>query len=282
MTEDTLKSLLQMDDNEYNNIIQFIIKSDSCIGKHLLNDSPLLFNISLYSVYPILFRQIFNTANKERDILLFGRYYTGWLFILDILYDEKGSGNTQNELLVMSVALSAAEQYLNKIIPYPNEEALAIVNEYRRDSDFSMKRESTYFRYGVSYNECELDQYCVQKYALAKAILYLCYISAQKPIESAYNCIIKSHDCYAIARQLIDEIEDYSEDFKNNKFNVYANELLLKYGTIADEEVIKKQLLEKAFCKLNQAIDYIKELPDFGWKRFLTFSRDAWCQKWKI
>ena len=128
MTENTLKSLLQIEDSEYNDIIQSIIKSDSSIGKHLLNESPLLFNISLYSVYPILFRQIFNTANKERDILLFGRYYTGWLFILDILYDEKGSGNVQNELLVMSAALSAAEQYLSKIIPYPNEKALSLIH----------------------------------------------------------------------------------------------------------------------------------------------------------
>lgn len=178
MNESTLKSLLQIDDAEYNDIIQFIIKSDSCIGEHLLNDGPLLFNISLYSFYPILFRQIFKMADKERDILLFSRYYSGWLFILDTLFDEKGSDNVQIELLVMSAALSAAEQYLNKIIPYPNTEALAVINEYRRDSDSSMKRESAYFRYGVSYKECELDQYCIQKYALAKAVLYLCYISA--------------------------------------------------------------------------------------------------------
>lgn len=282
MTECTLKSLLQIEDNEYNNILHLIMESDSHIGAHLLNNGSLLFNVSLYSFYPILFRQIFDTSNKEHDIILFSRYYSGWLFILDSVFDEKGSNSIQMDLLVLSAALSAADYYLYRIISCSNTKDESVINKLRRDSDSSMKNEVDHFRYGIAYAEDEIDQYCIQKYALAKAVLYLCYVSAQEPKELAYNYIAKSHDYYAIARQIIDEIEDYSEDFKNKKFNIYANELLLRYGELVDEEIIKKQLLKKAFDNLNQAIDCVKPLPDFGWKRFLIFSKDIWEEQWKI
>jgi len=120
----------------------------------------------------------------------------------------------------------------------------------------------------------ELFDYCKDKYVIAKLIVYLSYECSRGCDENILNTLYYSHDCYALGRQLLDEIEDYRDDYEIDKFNIYAYRLIKKYGKLENENLIKTELICIAKTEFNKAIAAIENLPDCGWKRFLKMSAE--------
>lgn len=272
MKQSTLKKILGISDKEFMRILDLFKESDEKVGGHLMDAPGVLFDISLYSFYPILFFSIFHIDADYDDIILHSRYYSGWVFILDKIYDETSNYLNKNDFLVLSTSLSAADYYLHKIMRHRPLQEYQNLDLFRRANDTNLRREVLFFKYGIKYSDKEIDQYCIDKYALAKAVVHICFVCANKKDKKIYNKIILSHDYFAIARQFLDEIEDYEQDYSMGKFNVYANELIVTYGKLIKEVQIKRKMLSRAYECLQKAIRCVDGIPESGWKRFLIIN----------
>lgn len=268
MKTETIKYILNVDEKTYQYINDKLIKMDSKIGKVYLENEGLIFNLGLYSYYPLLFMPYFKYNNQIKNLCSFSRYYTGWLFILDKIYDDINEYKPE-EMLVMSTVLSEAEHILGEIIPYGEKEIYEQVRKFRNINDKTMLKERKYFSYEKEFSDIELFDYCKDKYVIAKLIVYLCYINSEVQNKQALDILYYSHDCYALARQILDEIEDYQEDYNINKFNIYAYKIIKKYGKLQEETYIKSYLIEIAKENFKAALNAVEHLPVYGWKRFL-------------
>lgn len=272
MKQSTLKKILGISDKEFIRILDLFKESDEKVGGHLMDAPGILFDISLYSFYPILFCPIFHIDADYDDIILYSRYYSGWVFILDKIYDETSDYLNKNDFLVLSASLSAADYYLHRIMRNRSLQEYQNLDLFRRANDTNLRREMIFFKYGIRYGVKEIEQYCIDKYALAKAVVHICFVCANKRDKKSYNKIILSHDYFAIARQFLDEIEDYEQDYNIGKFNIYANELIVTYGELIQEVQIKKKMLSRAYECLQKAIRCVDDIPESGWKRFLIIN----------
>lgn len=268
MKLETLKYILGIDDETYQCINNDIIDYETSLGKVYFEGRGLLFNLGIYSYYPLLFQPLFDCGKDLRDVMLFSRYYTGWLFILDKQYDDKNEYNSK-ELLIMSTVLSEAEHILSSIIKLNKQEIYEQVREFRNINDLTMLKEKNYLSYEKDLDDIELFEYCKDKYVIAKMIVYLCFVCSDSFDVETLQKLYYSHDCYAIGRQILDEIDDYKEDYAINKFNIYAYKLLKEYGEIKEENAIKMGLISEAEKYFYEAIASVKSLPNCGWKRFL-------------
>lgn len=271
MKVDTLKYILDVDDNTFKQINDEIINSDTRIGKIYFEGKGLLFDLGIYSYYPLLFQPFFDCGKDLKNIILFSRYYTGWLFILDKLYDDANEYMTK-ELLVMSTILSEAEHILGNIAALRNQEIYEQICMFRSVNDITMLKEKNYFSYKKEFDDKELFDYCKDKYVIAKMVVYICYVCSGSCDTEILEKLYYSHDCYAIGRQILDEIDDYEEDYVINKFNIYAYKLLKMYNDVREEDIIKISLMQKAEYYFSEAIAVVESLPNCGWKRFLEIN----------
>lgn len=275
MKEHVLKEIIKISDQEFLRIMELIRKTDEQIGKYLIGKNKLLFNVSLYSLYPLLFKELVDFTDKQNDIILHSRYYSGWLFILDSIFDENETTYRNTNLIILSTVLSASDYFLYKLLSGFSKIEISVLETFRHKNDFSMYNEAKYFRNGSEYTDDEIESYCKDKYALAKSVVYLCFLCSKTPNWEFYDKILLSHDYFAYGRQLVDEIQDYEEDYKKQKFNVYANLLLSEYGELCSENMIRANLIKKAVNLYDQALLCIEDLPDCGWKRFIQFNKKS-------
>ncbi len=271
MKLETLKYIIGVDEKIFQNILDRIIYTDAEIGKIYLKDNEMLFNLSLYSYYPLLFKELFDFKTVWTELCLFSRYYSGWLLIMDKIYDNVSECNSK-EILIMSTILSKAEQIIS-VIFQGKRDIYDRIKVFRNINDSTMLKEKYYFSYHGNYEDQELFNYCKDKYVLAKLIVFLCYYYDDNSIDdSLLEELYYSHDCYAIGRQILDEIEDVREDYNIGKFNIYAYKLIKQYGKVIDEENVKKELINTAYNYYAEAIRVIEDINDCGWKRFLNVS----------
>lgn len=266
-----LRYILGIDKKEFDQLKSMIVASDSAIGKGLITEGKVLFDISVYSFYPLLFREVFeiNDPMALKCAILFSRYYSGWLFILDKNYDASHTRAEKNDLLVMSRVLSSAEWFLHQLLPLECKDGWMEMFSYRVTNDIEMVKEKNHYSYEKSFSDEELFSYCKNKYVLSKAVLFLCAFLSNKTDSNAYHAIALSHDYFAVGRQIMDEIMDLAEDYAAGKFNIYAYKLMQQCGDVVDKDEVRNALLSEANKYFLMAYDVLDDLPDFGWKRFV-------------
>ena len=148
MKEHVLKEIIKISDQEFLRIMELIRKTDEQIGKYLIGKNKLLFNVSLYSFYPLLFKELVDFTDKQNDIILHSRYYSGWLFILDSIFDENETTYRNTNLIILSTVLSASDYFLYKLLSGFSKIEISVLETFRHKNDFSMYNEAKYFRNG--------------------------------------------------------------------------------------------------------------------------------------
>lgn len=66
--EHVLREIIKISDQEFLRIMELIRKTDEQIGKYLIGKNKLLFNVSLYSFYPLLFKELVDFTDKQMTL----------------------------------------------------------------------------------------------------------------------------------------------------------------------------------------------------------------------
>lgn len=267
--------ILGINEDYYIEIMKWLVAEEKKHCNHLMEENTeILFSMSLYSFYPLLFKDIFNIEDKLHELIMFSRYYSGWLFLLDKIYDDRECCR-KIDLLIVSLCATLSERYLQKLIQYCKVNSTDLIDKFRKINDVNMKNEESYFTYDKDYTDEELQEYCKNKYILAKNVVYLCYLSdGNKNKRKILEKLFRSHDYFAIARQYLDEIEDYKEDYKNGKFNIFAYKLQKKHGRVMEDKIIQEEMVSLSRKYMLMSKQCIVDIPECGWNRFLTLNID--------
>ncbi|HMO39100.1 MAG TPA: terpene cyclase/mutase family protein [Saprospiraceae bacterium] len=169
-----------------------------------------------YAIYPYLFIDPFASyvdASRAKILSTSCFLYFNYLTINDALFDRK-----DNDLLKNF-----------QVLNFCSEESIKLLcNLFDSDSvfwDLWYKRKSKYAksleierRVEIS-SEQEYFELADSKSEMGKAALDALYVLSNKVPEKEYNFLLKSYKYFSIASQIVDDIQDFEEDFLNRQQN---------------------------------------------------------------
>ena len=200
-----------MIDQKYNSLpqqLQKFIKNRS--SKEIMADE-------LYENYPQLFFSFFKNVTQEQvnTLNVAGYLYYKSVLILDQLIDNKTTKLKSDHLFLSNKLQEEAIKLLTSVFDLDN-------NFW----DLWSKRQQEYFK--AMQLEKELDlipnykkyQHVADlKAAFGKVAIDCLYVLSKEKNAEKYNDLLQSHTHFSIALQLIDDLQDLDEDFRNNQFN---------------------------------------------------------------
>lgn len=232
-------------------------------------DEPLL-GLSMYSYYPLFFKELFNTEEfLMRKLIIFSHYHFLSLFLLDQIYDSNKIRDSF-EIIVLVRLYQKAAYYMKDLVK-DHEDLMAIIEENQIYNDTSMINEKYSFNYKQTYSPSIINDYCKDKYVYAKSALDI-YNFFGSTNDYFLKDLKLSHDYFAVGRQYLDDSIDYQEDSLEGGFNIYTYYFYQKHSANIDlyeDKEILSYLIEEAKMNLKKSISSIEHLPDTGWKRYL-------------
>lgn len=272
MQKSTLINLLNIDEDQYdtyNKVLKNLNIEFSSIYFPFIESKDLL-PVSFYSYYPVVFQDFFNFSKKEvLHFIDLSHFHFICLFILDKLYDCN-TNEEKLDFLIMTEMYSHAKSNIFKNIK--NDGINVEIQKL-----YSMNMKSLYdekynldIYKNIDMNDIEL--YCTEKYSFAKIIILL-FSDVRKIDKNLLKLILHTHDKFAIARQILDDLTDYIEDFSENIFNIYLNQL--------DNTYLQSQKLnntELKFHLINYSIKNFEIIKDIlyiynytSWYKYIDF-----------
>ena len=261
--------------NIYYELITTSLKTSTLSHMPFFNQIDNIQSISLYSLYPLLFRKEFQLSDQNLKTLIpFSHNHFTSLFILDKIYDSQKVEEPIDLLILL-------EQYSKNMMFLSNEIHPDITENICKTLTGLYKE-----KYCYQYNQIlpleEERQYAYDKYSFAKIALKVFQSSSNFPKEQAIlEELYASHDYFAYGRQILDDLEDFQQDYKNKQFNIYVNRFLMKYSDEAlptyDQALFRELLLESKQAFENSLNSLSLEFT--YWKNYINFYLTI-CEKY--
>ena len=261
--------------NIYYELITTSLKTSTLSHMPFFNQIDNIQSISLYSLYPLLFRKEFQLSDQNLKALipLSHNHFTS-LFILDKIYDSQKVEEPIDLLILL-------EQY-SKNMMFLSNEIHPDVTENICKTLTGLYKEKYCYRYNQILPLEEERQYAYDKYSFAKIALKVFQSSSNFPKEQAIlEELYASHDYFAYGRQILDDLEDFQQDYKNKQFNIYVNRFLMKYSDETlptyDQALFRELLLESKQAFENSLNSLSLEFT--YWKNYINFYLTI-CEKY--
>ncbi|MGM9886859.1 MAG: hypothetical protein ACI31W_06410 [Lactococcus sp.] len=266
LTEERFMSVRQVIDE---NSKSFVKKNYAFIK----DDSPLI-STSLYSYYPLLFQDILELKSENLEELLnFSNTFFISLFLFDKIYDEQKFNNSLEIIVLLDLYHEARNLLEHYCIKFPEIQYLVL--KYYSETKEEFYSEKFILSRNTLLDEEEIKDYCSIKYSYAKiaVLIYSCF-SLKENLNM--NDLLKSHDLFAYGRQILDDMEDFQEDFLNGQFNIYNCEFLKEFPESSSPNLsddIQILLLSKAKEAFEKSIIKISNnsKSKTGWERYIEF-----------
>jgi hypothetical protein len=241
-------------------------------NKARLNDSVFIEkNFSFYLCYPYLFSTAFDIdESKVSDLAIAGYlYYKSIIYWDEILDEEKISIEA---ISMVSICQEESIKLLSSIFslesPFWN-----YWNQRRNEYAEAQYVDKVTHKIN-SFNEFEV--HAGKKSAFGKVAIDALYLMSGCKNPKLYKDLIKSHDLFYSAFQIIDDIRDLRKDLDCNQFNVASYFFLKKFDSTnkdSPEEISKKiylsgiavDLLKRGLKSLADAEMAIQSYPLTGW-----------------
>lgn len=261
--------------NIYYELITTSLKTSTLSHMPFFNQIDNIQSISLYSLYPLLFRKEFQLSDQNLKALIpFSHNHFTSLFILDKIYDSQKVEEPIDLLILL-------EQY-SKNMMFLSNEINPDVTENICKTLTGLYKEKYCYRYNQILPLEEERQYAYDKYSFAKIALKVFQSSSNFPKEQAIlEELYASHDYFAYGRQILDDLEDFQQDYKNKQFNIYVNRFLMKYSDETlptyDQALFRELLLESKQAFENSLNSLSLEFT--YWKNYINFYLTI-CEKY--
>ncbi|KEQ40332.1 hypothetical protein SK642_0564 [Streptococcus mitis] len=261
--------------NIYYELITTSLKTSTLSHMPFFNQIDNVQSISLYSLYPLLFRKEFQLSDQNLKALIpFSHNHFTSLFILDKIYDSQKVEEPIDLLILL-------EQY-SKNMMFLSNEIHPDVTENICKTLTGLYKEKYCYRYNQILPLEEERQYAYDKYSFAKIALKVFQSSSNFPKEQAIlEELYASHDYFAYGRQILDDLEDFQQDYKNKQFNIYVNRFLMKYSDKTlptyDQALFRELLLESKQAFENSLNSLSLEFT--YWKNYINFYLTI-CEKY--
>lgn len=261
--------------NIYYELITTSLKTSTLSHMPFFNQIDNIQSISLYSLYPLLFRKEFQLSDQNLKALIpFSHNHFTSLFILDKIYDSQKVEEPIDLLILL-------EQY-SKNMMFLSNEIHPDVTENICKTLTGLYKEKYCYRYNQILSLEEERQYAYDKYSFAKIALKVFQSSSNFPKEQAIlEELYASHDYFAYGRQILDDLEDFQQDYKNKQFNIYVNRFLMKYSDETlptyDQALFRELLLESKQAFENSLNSLSLEFT--YWKNYINFYLTI-CEKY--
>ena len=261
--------------NIYYELITTSLKTSTLSHMPFFNQIDNIQSISLYSLYPLLFRKEFQLSDQNLKALIpFSHNHFTSLFILDKIYDSQKVEEPIDLLILL-------EQY-SKNMMFLSNEIHPDVTENICKTLTGLYKEKYCYRYNQILPLEEERQYAYDKYSFAKIALKVFQSSSNFPKEQAIlEELYASHDYFAYGRQILDDLEDFQQDYKNKQFNTYVNRFLMKYSDETlptyDQALFRELLLESKQAFENSLNSLSLEFT--YWKNYINFYLTI-CEKY--
>lgn len=261
--------------NIYYELITTSLKTSTLSHMPFFNQIDNIQSISIYSLYPLLFRKEFQLSDQNLKALIpFSHNHFTSLFILDKIYDSQKVEEPIDLLILL-------EQY-SKNMMFLSNEIHPDVTENICKTLTGLYKEKYCYRYNQILPLEEERQYAYDKYSFAKIALKVFQSSSNFPKEQAIlEELYVSHDYFAYGRQILDDLEDFQKDYKNKQFNIYVNRFLIKYSDETlptyDQALFRELLLEAKQAFENSLKSLSLEFT--YWKNYINFYLTI-CEKY--
>ncbi len=261
--------------NIYYELITTSLKTSTLSHMPFFNQIDNIQSISLYSLYPLLFRKEFQLSDQNLKALIpFSHNHFTSLFILDKIYDSQKVEEPIDLLILL-------EQY-SKNMMFLSNEIHPDVTENICKTLTGLYKEKYCYRYNQILSLEEERQYAYDKYSFAKIALKVFQSSSNFPKEQAIlEELYASHDYFAYGRQILDDLEDFQQDYKNKQFNIYVNRFLMRYSDETlptyDQALFRELLLESKQAFENSLNSLSLEFT--YWKNYINFYLTI-CEKY--
>lgn len=276
-----VKQIVDISDEEWSYFSRLIgqkVKETLIPHMPFLNQESSLQAVSLYSLYPLMFRKEFKfKRDKLENLIIFSHNHFTSLFILDKIYDSQKIEEPIDLLVLL-------EQYAK---------SMSVLNSFENKSDVNISgnisktltglyKEKYIYKYNEVLSLEEEAQYAYDKYSFAKVALKVYQNSTGNQLtDKILEDLFSSHDYFAYGRQILDDLEDFKKDYENRQFNIYINRYFIKYGkgnTPTFDETLFLELLIEAKKYFNCAVESLSY--DFVyWTNYIDFYLKI-CEKY--
>jgi|GEM_PF-2241930 len=224
-----------------------------------------------YSYYPLLFLSEGQREkiNDNSIIFLISHFISYEMFILDDLLDSIIVDDKYKIILAHCI-----QEEVTLLLKDFNQNIRNYYYTLLREYFESMISEKYYYGYNKKYSMHEIEQYCINKIAIAKIVPYIAY-------ENKINCkydiqaMLSSHDFFAIGRQFLDDLVDMDQDIENKEFNIYnymycdkLNRIYNETVNIEQDQCLIRQMIIMSNKFFNKAYYLIKE-SNCKWKNYV-------------
>lgn len=235
----------------------------------IMDEKFILLNPSYYLYYPYLFNNYFKINNEKtlNLISIAGFLYYKSIILIDDIFDNKNSSNKFQKYFVANIC---------------QEETVKILSSFfDKDSNFWDTWNTRKFEYAKAYkldktlknleNYEDFEKLADYKSAFGKIAIDCLFHLSNKKNEYIYNNLLKSHKFFYAGFQIIDDINDYTEDAENEQFNISKYELIktllkekdtIENYSISEQKklIYLKKVSENLYVK---AIDYFDKATSF-------------------
>ncbi|WP_404456735.1 hypothetical protein [Oceanobacillus kapialis] len=238
---------------------------------HFYKDGEHFLGLSMYSYYPLFFREVIQLEETYLEKLLkFSHFHFLSLFLLDQIYDSNKIRNSYEMIVLVRLYQEAA--YSMKDLIGKHEDIMNLIEVNQIHNDVSMLNEKYVLNYNQTYKESIIKEYCMNKYIYAKSALQVYSLFDHTVKEDTLDKLNLSHDFFAIGRQYLDDLLDYEEDFNEGGFNIYSYHFYQKHPTeslLEEDDEVVAYMISEAEKYLKNAVVTLDDLPVTGWKRYL-------------
>lgn len=261
----------------YDDLSRYInaLSIDENTKQVILNKEFIEKNPSIYLYYPYLYNEAFNVIGNIKKLSIAGFLYYRSIIYLDDLLDNKKSG--VKSIIHISICQEESIKILSSLFPLEssfwsiwNKRRCEYLQAYKMDK--AMQNSSSFRNF---------EKLADYKSAFGKVAIDGLYCMSKNKNIVSYNKILESHKYFYVGFQIMDDIEDITEDIKNGQTNIAVQYLTkeikargIDVNTQSDESIVKyiyifgvaEKLLDKCILSLNKSEQVICDQPLNNWQ----------------
>ena len=214
---------------------------------------------SIYYKYPVIFKDFFNKIDDEKIDKLNDSSLLIYLYVClsDDFFDRKEIKKDYiNSFNLAHIFYDEGIKILN--ILFKDDKTFWDIWNYRRSIFFSVNT----FNNKIGFNLKEYILLAQNKSELGKLAIDSLFILSGLCNKNEYENLLSTHDLFSIGFQLLDDVEDFSVDLKENNTTNYILNEMIKDGIVINnyKEVQEEYLNLKYLIKtLNLSIFYFEK-----------------------
>lgn len=230
---------------------------------------------TFFSLYPLLFEPVFPELepNVIKRIAIGSHFLSYWCFVTDHVADREPDAHI-GQPLMLGPLLSRAQSAFWAVFPELDSPFWGHFAEAQRDFTSAVLDEESQ-SLQVPWAWSQVYASAAGRAGCAKVV----------PVAMALACgqqglipgLCRSHDWFAIGRQLLDDLEDWQEDLERNRASVALQQAFQHVQSSEREQLggaiagpVGRDVRQRALQAFGKARYEVAGLPDCGWKRWIS------------